>query len=207
MKALAFTGGDWVIYILIACSVLTVAVIVERAVVLSREKKGAPGVRKIFDEILSTGDWQQAAAKLGNFQVASARVLAEGFSRQAQGLYILEEALTAAVNREKRRLEERMIILNTLGGNAVYIGLFGTVLGVIKAFRDLSLQGGGGAEVVMQGLSEALVATAIGLFAAIPAVIAYNRFAARGETLISRYYTFADEFQAILHRKVHTSEE
>ena len=69
-----------------------------------------------------------------------------------------------------------MIILNTLGGNAVYIGLFGTVLGVIKAFRDLSLQGGGGAEVVMQGLSEALVATAAGLLVAIPCVVAYNYF-------------------------------
>ena len=69
-----------------------------------------------------------------------------------------------------------MIILNTLGSNAVYIGLFGTVLGVIKAFRDLSLQGGGGAEVVMQGLSEALVATATGLLVAIPCVIAYNIF-------------------------------
>ena len=60
---------------------------------------------------------------------------------------------------------------------------------------------------VAPGIAEALIATAIGLFAAIPAVIAYNRFAARSETLISRYYTFADEFQAILHRKVHTSEE
>ncbi len=57
------------------------------------------------------------------------------------------------------------------------------------------------------GISEWLVATAIGLFAAMPAVAAYNRFAARGENLIGRYYTFADEFQAILHRKVHTSEE
>ena len=58
-----------------------------------------------------------------------------------------------------------------------------------------------------RGIAEALIATAIGLFAAIPAVIAYNRFAARSEVLIGRYYTFADEFQAILHRKVHTSEE
>ena len=60
---------------------------------------------------------------------------------------------------------------------------------------------------VAPGIAEALIATAIGLFAAIPAVIAYNRFSAQGERLIGRYYTFADEFQAILHRKVHTSDD
>ncbi len=149
MRALAFTGGDWVIYILIACSVLTVAVIVERAIVLSRERK------------------ERAVA---------ARILKAGQDKTPEGVYIVEETMAQALNAERRFLETRMIILNTLGNNAVYVGLFGTVLGVIKAFHDLSMQGGGGAEVVMQGLSEALIATATGLLVAIPCVIAYNIF-------------------------------
>lgn len=77
----------------------------------------------------------------------------------------------------------------------------------MNSFRGLASAQQATLATVAPGIAEALIATAIGLFAAIPAVIAYNRFAARSETLTSRYYTFADEFQAILHRKVHTSEE
>ena len=88
-----------------------------------------------------------------------------------------------------------------------YIGLFGTVWGIMNSFRGLAQVQQATLATVAPGIAEALIATAIGLFAAIPAVIAYNRFSARGEMLISRYYMFADEFQAILHRKVHSSEE
>ena len=77
----------------------------------------------------------------------------------------------------------------------------------MNSFRGLSTAQQATLATVAPGIAEALIATAIGLFAAIPAVVAYNRFAARSEMLINRYYTFADEFQAILHRKVHTSDE
>ena len=78
---------------------------------------------------------------------------------------------------------------------------------MVDFFRALANVSQATLQVVAPGIAEALIATAIGLFAAIPAVIAYNRFSARGEMLIGRYYTFADEFQAILHRKVHTSDD
>ncbi len=77
----------------------------------------------------------------------------------------------------------------------------------MNSFRGLAQVQQATLATVAPGIAEALIATAIGLFAAIPAVIAYNRFAARGENLIARYYTFADEFQAILHRKVHSKED
>ncbi|MNZ72921.1 Biopolymer transport protein ExbB [compost metagenome] len=77
----------------------------------------------------------------------------------------------------------------------------------MNSFRGLATVQQATLATVAPGIAEALIATAIGLFAAIPAVIAYNRFSARGEMLINRYYTFADEFQAILHRKVHTSDD
>ncbi|RZI91144.1 MAG: protein TolQ [Pseudomonas sp.] len=112
-----------------------------------------------------------------------------------------------AISREEEKLEQSLPFLATVGSTSPYIGLFGTVWGIMNSFRGLASAQQATLATVAPGIAEALIATAIGLFAAIPAVIAYNRFAARSETLISRYYTFADEFQAILHRKVHTSEE
>jgi biopolymer transport protein TolQ len=116
-------------------------------------------------------------------------------------------AMRVAISREEEKLEAGLPYLATVGSTSPYVGLFGTVWGIMNSFRGLATAQQATLATVAPGIAEALIATAIGLFAAIPAVIAYNRFAARSETLISRYYTFADEFQAILHRKVHTSEE
>ena len=87
---------------------------------------------------------------------------------------------------ERQHLERRLLILGTLGNNAPFIGLFGTVLGVIKAFHDLAQSASAGPEVVMQGLSEALIATAVGLLVAIPSVIAYNYFQKRVNDLLGQ---------------------
>jgi biopolymer transport protein ExbB len=97
-------------------------------------------------------------------------------ARPESGAAAVEERLTAARLLEKKALDRRLLILGTLGNNAPFIGLFGTVLGVIKAFRDLAVSASAGPEVVMQGLAEALIATAVGLLVAIPAVIGYNAF-------------------------------
>jgi biopolymer transport protein ExbB len=91
-------------------------------------------------------------------------------------------AMEGAKARERLRLERNLTYLATLGSNAPFIGLFGTVLGIIKAFHDLAGSQAGGASVVMAGISEALVATAVGLMVAIPAVVAYNYFSRRVRT-------------------------
>ena len=119
----------------------------------------------------------------------------------------VSRAMRVAISREEEKLETALPFLATVGSTSPYIGLFGTVWGIMNSFLGLSQVQQATLATVAPGIAEALIATAIGLFAAIPAVIAYNRFAARGEMLIGRYYTFADEFQAILHRKVHTSDE
>ncbi|MEK1939534.1 MAG: protein TolQ [Pseudomonas sp.] len=119
----------------------------------------------------------------------------------------VNRAMRVAISREEEKLEQSLSFLATVGSTSPYIGLFGTVWGIMNSFRGLASAQQATLATVAPGIAEALIATAIGLFAAIPAVIAYNRFAARGETLVGRYYTFADEFQAILHRKVHTSDE
>ncbi|MGA9654670.1 MAG: MotA/TolQ/ExbB proton channel family protein, partial [Polyangia bacterium] len=96
------------------------------------------------------------------------------------------EAMASARSHERLAMEKHLGILGTLGNNCPFIGLFGTVLGIIKAFADLSHNQGGGAAVVMAGIAEALVATAVGLMVAIPAVIAYNIFQGRVRRTLGR---------------------
>ncbi|HHX34136.1 MAG TPA: protein TolQ [Gammaproteobacteria bacterium] len=116
-------------------------------------------------------------------------------------------SMRVAISHEEEKLEQGLPFLATVGSTSPYIGLFGTVWGIMNSFRGLAQVQQATLATVAPGIAEALIATAIGLFAAIPAVIAYNRFAARSENMIARYYTFADEFQAILHRKVHSKED
>jgi biopolymer transport protein ExbB len=144
LKSFANSGGDWVIYLLIAASVWSVAVIIERFAVIARQSN-------------LRDDWKKKAVdELKNVPPQSR-----------------EQELQILLDLEKRKLEKRLLVLGTLGNNAPFIGLLGTVLGVIRAFHDLAATAGG-PEVVMQGLSEALIATAVGILVAIPCVAAYN---------------------------------
>ncbi len=119
----------------------------------------------------------------------------------------VQRSMRVAISKEEERLDQHLPFLATVGSTSPYIGLFGTVWGIMNSFRGLATAQQATLATVAPGIAEALIATAIGLFAAIPAVIAYNRFSARAETLIGRYYTFADEFSSILHRRVHASND
>lgn len=119
----------------------------------------------------------------------------------------VQRAMRVAISQEEERLEKNLPFLATVGSVSPYIGLFGTVWGIMNSFIGLSQSEQATLSAVAPGIAEALIATAIGLFAAIPAVIAYNRFAARSEGLISRYYTFAEQFSTLLHRRLHSRAE
>lgn len=114
----------------------------------------------------------------------------------------VERRLLVTISEEQERLEKGLAFLATVGSVSPYIGLFGTVWGIMNAFIGLSQVQQATLSTVAPGIAEALIATAIGLFAAIPAVVAYNRFAARVETLGTRYYAFGNELQGRLHRKL-----
>lgn len=115
-----------------------------------------------------------------------------------------QRAMRVVLSREEEALNEHLPFLATVGSISPYIGLFGTVIGIMNSFRGLAAsQSAASITSVAPGIAEALIATAIGLFAAIPAVIAYNRYASTVEVLINQYYTFAEEFSSILHRKAH----
>jgi len=113
-------------------------------------------------------------------------------------------AMRVAVSRENEKLNTHLSFLATVGSTSPYVGLFGTVWGIMNSFRGLAQMQQATLATVAPGISEALVATAMGLFAAIPAVVAYNRFSANAEKLVTTYETFAEEFASILHRKVHS---
>lgn len=115
----------------------------------------------------------------------------------------VQRAMRVALNREEEKLETHLAFLATVGSTSPYIGLFGTVWGIMNSFRSLANMSQATLATVAPGISEALVATAMGLFAAIPAVIGYNRFSARVEVLMKRYEIFTEEFTAILYRAAH----
>lgn len=115
----------------------------------------------------------------------------------------VERSLYVAIAEQEERLDNGLQFLATVGSVSPYIGLFGTVWGIMNSFLGLSMVQQATLSTVAPGIAEALIATAIGLFAAIPAVMAYNRFSARGQTLSARYYSFANELQARLHRRLH----
>ena len=114
----------------------------------------------------------------------------------------VQRAMRVALTRETDRLEQHLNFLATVGSTSPYIGLFGTVWGIMSSFRALGTAHQATIAMVAPGISEALIATAMGLLAAIPAVIAYNRFSDQVERLETRYDNFREEFTAILERQI-----
>jgi biopolymer transport protein TolQ len=115
-----------------------------------------------------------------------------------------QRSMRVVLNKEIESLETNLSFLATVGSTSPYVGLFGTVWGIMNSFRALGNVQQATIAMVAPGIAEALVATAMGLFAAIPAVIAFNRFSNDVERLINRYDTFSEEFASILHRYAHS---
>lgn len=191
IKTFALTGGDWVIWGLLLSSVLAVAVIIERAAVLRKEEEALAGLRDKLMKLIDSDELDSADKLLEKTPGSASRILHSGLASAGQGLASAQHRFVAASLEERRFLEKRLLILGTLGNNAPFIGLFGTVLGVIRAFHDLAQNSSAGPEVVMAGLSEALIATAVGLFVAIPCVIGYNYFKKQVQDLLSTTETLS----------------
>jgi len=115
-----------------------------------------------------------------------------------------ERSMRVALSREEERLNQNLPFLASVASVSPYIGLFGTVWGIMNSFRSLANVHQATLAVVAPGISEALIATAMGLFAAIPAVLAYNRYSATADTIYNGYETFAEELSTILHRRIHS---
>ena len=176
LLSFALGGAEWVLWLLVALSIACVAVTIERAVSAAINHTPDAPLRQALVEFGRGRDLKALVKKLEALRGGESRVLLAGASRFEQGIDSVEEGLLAATTRERMRMERMLAILGTTGSNAPFIGLFGTVLGIIKAFHDLAENQAEAASAVMAGISEALVATAIGLMVAIPAVMLYNIF-------------------------------
>jgi biopolymer transport protein ExbB len=192
-RILGFTlrGSEWVLWLLVLLSILSVAIMVERAIAMSGRAPSLDELGERLLKLLAAGDLKGAREALGAPRTPEVRVALAGLDTLPRSRDAAVEAMASARSRERLAMERNLGVLGTLGNNAPFIGLFGTVLGIIKAFADLSRNQSGGAAVVMAGIAEALVATAVGLMVAIPAVIAFNIFQGRIRRTMGRVDAFA----------------
>jgi len=171
-----YVGSDWVLYLLLFLSVVSAAIALERLFHFYKQRDDLDALRDDFSKRLTDGDIDGARQRLAQSPSVASRVLLEGLSALDRGASSIEEVLAGAMQWEKLRLERGLAFLGTLGNNAPFLGLFGTVLGIIRSFRELATNTIEGTQAVMSGIAEALVATAVGLLVALPAVAVFNAF-------------------------------
>jgi len=179
LLGLPIFNSEWVLYLLLGLSVISIGVMLERWIFYTRHKVDVYAVREALTRHLARGDFGGAAALLEKRDALETNVVLEGLRNYAKGPESVEDLIAGALGREKGRYERRLDFLATLASNAPYIGLFGTVLGIVRSFRDLAANMAEASSAVMAGIAEALIATAVGLLVAIPAVIAFNVFKGR----------------------------
>jgi biopolymer transport protein ExbB len=187
-SALVGLGAGWVLILMFALSVVSVAVMLERAWLFISLRDDIPKLMRDLAALLRAGDWEGARKRLEASPSAEAAVVVAGLVEAPRGAAAAEEAMAGASALQRTRLERRLAFLGTVGNNAPFIGLLGTVIGIVAAFDELAREAsaasttGAGANAasvsatLQAHISEALVATAVGLFVAIPAVGAYNYF-------------------------------
>lgn len=171
--------SEWVLYLLLTLSVISIGVMLERAFFYRKRKLDIEALREQLTRHLDRGDYAGAAASLQGRDALETNVVLVGLRAVEKGPESVEDLISGALGRERARYEKRLQFLATLASNAPYIGLFGTVLGIVRSFRDLATNMSEASSAVMAGLAEALVATAVGLLVAIPAVVAFNLFKGR----------------------------
>ncbi|OIO10691.1 MAG: hypothetical protein AUJ52_03795 [Elusimicrobia bacterium CG1_02_63_36] len=167
---------SFTLVILLFCSILSVTFTIERWWYFRKAKGSGDALLAVVGKLLQGGKQDQAMAAAKESPKAVARVIEYGLLHRGRSRDQLEDLLFTKRLEERLKLEKFLVVLGTLGNTVPFVGLFGTVVGIIKAFRDLALAGAGGPAVVAKGIAEALIATAGGLAVAIPAVIVYNYF-------------------------------
>jgi biopolymer transport protein ExbB len=176
-------GSRWVLWLLILLSLAAVAVMIDRVWFFLRERPPRDRLAAAI-RAMRSGDAPGALAKLAGARSMEAAVVRTCLAHAADGADAVEDHKAAAIETERLRYENRLAFLGTLGNNAPFVGLFGTVLGIIRAFHDLAgaaIQGQG-TQAVMSGIAEALVATGVGLLVALPSVAMYNALIRHVET-------------------------
>lgn len=176
LTAFAMLGAGWVMWLLVALSVLCVAIMLERAYYLFSGRDDIQALRQELKKHLGAGDLESARRRLASSKSYEAQVAHAALDGVDHGPAAVEETLIAETALAKARMERNLAFLGTVGNNAPFVGLLGTVIGVIRAFHELNQSQGQVTSGLMAEVGEALVATAIGLLVALPAVAFFNFF-------------------------------
>ena len=204
-----------VILILIAASILSWMIIFERWLYLNRSKEEHLIFEENFWSDLGLESLLEKSKQEGHQAIGAECIFQAGYldfkrltSQNLDPEIVMESVqrnMRVTLSREQVLLEKNLPYLATIASVSPYVGLFGTVWGIMNSFRGLAGASQATLSAVAPGISEALVATAIGLFAAIPALIAYNKFISESDTLLSNFEGFMEEFSAVLHREIHST--
>src|SRR5215510_5103231 len=171
---LAQLGAEWVMYLLLAMGFIAAVLVFERLYLYMSTKVDTTRLARKLIELLQAGRLERAKDLVKTGKGIEERVVSDALSLYTEGADAVEEIVQASMIKERQRYERSLSYLGTVGSNAPFIGLLGTVIGVILAFAELGRNPKGGLEVVGPGISEALVATAVGLLVAIPSLVAFN---------------------------------
>ncbi len=196
---------------LLAASVWCWAIVVDKMLLFGRFKRQMDAFEQVFWSGQSLEELYRTLSNRNNTGMPALFVAAmREWKRSHEGARAaiasletrIDKVMDVTILRETERLQSKLLVLATIGSSSPFIGLFGTVWGIMTAFQSIAASKNTSLAVVAPGIAEALFATAIGLVAAIPAVIAYNKLSSDATALGGRLETFADEFSAILSRQI-----
>ena len=198
LTGFAMMGATWIMWVLVALSVGGVAVALERAIYLIRTSENVRRLKQQILALLRTGDLDEARARLSRSPSHVAGIISAALQDPGDGTASAEERMNGATQLAKVRMEKGLAFLGTLGSNAPFIGLLGTVIGIIRAFHQLNDAAGKVTSGLMADVGEALVATAIGILVALPAIAFYNTFQRIIRARLARAQAFGNEVLAVL---------
>lgn len=202
----ASTGATAVLYVLLALSVYSVGIVLERWLYFRRRKFDLVGVGEAIAKRLRNRDVKGAQKELGEMRAVEAEVIGDALAYYEDGADSFQELVQKGIRQRRKSFESGLLFLGTLGSNSPFVGLFGTVLGVVAAFKELgaasaNAAASGGMGNVMGGIAEALIATAVGILVAIPAVIAYNLFQKKCNDIEENTAAISNQVLAIMKSK------
>ena len=193
-----FSKGGIIIYALLICSVLGLAIVIEKALTLRRKKVIIPEIVNVLDNIKGSDDIGLALSICEKYKGSFANIIRSGLENRDLSKNEIKDVLHDQGRQEIHRLEKGLGILETIAGIAPLLGLLGTVIGILKVFNVISAMGVGQAKAMAGGISEALITTIVGLSIGIPAVVGYNFFSNKAEGLVLKI----EKYSSLLLKKV-----
>ncbi len=196
-------GADWVLWLLIGLSIVSVGVMIDRFLWFRQRDVETESFNRELRGAFDRGELERLETKYKQSPAIAIQVGLRGLAERTRGPEAVAEAMHGERARWRRGADKNLIVLGTLGNNVPFVGLFGTVLGVISAFQSLTIKSADAESQTLGAIAEALVATAVGLMVAIPAVIAFNYFSRKLKLVMGGADEVAHHVLSLVHGDVH----